>query len=535
MSALNADPAGPSRVPAQQGRSGGGVAASGLDWTIFRAVGDLRPRGPLPQPVRDARALSAGDGARRARRRGSSRCTSAMSRIASRARSPTTRRSGSAIRSAGPDVYTLRELVAFVGKLTGHERPIVALGPRLGRLQARVLELLPGTPMSRDNLASMEVDSVCGCAFPAVFGIAPTALAASRRPISGPPRHEAATTPIGRRSGADAMARTDARRADREDLSRRRLGPRRAPGPARRRPRLGRRRRDARDADRVGLPAGRPRFSRLPASRDARGVRARAHRAQARARLSRLRVLRLARRDARTGSRAPRPHDQRDGARRGRHADRSVRRRGATCARGTLRHVSPAFAEDPLRVLRVARFAARFDFVVAPETEALLRALVGVGRARDARAGARLAGARDRPDGAAPVADARGAARVRRARAIAARGRCALRRAAARPRPSGDRYRRASRARARLRGGEGVRAARPLRRARARSRQGSDAAPRVAGPRGARGAQRPSRRTDVGAAARSRSTAATRDGSWRAGTASSMPRASRRPRRCSTC
>ena len=44
-----------------------------------------------------------------------------------------------------------------------------------------------------------------------------------------------------------------------------------------------------------------------------------------------------------------------------------------------LRHVSPAFAEDPLRVLRVARFAARFDFEVAPETEALLRAIVASG------------------------------------------------------------------------------------------------------------------------------------------------------------
>ena len=40
---------------------------------------------------------------------------------------------------------------------------------------------------------------------------------------------------------------------------------------------------------------------------------------------------------------------------------------------GILRHVSPAFAEDPLRVLRVARFAARFGFSVAPETEALMR------------------------------------------------------------------------------------------------------------------------------------------------------------------
>jgi tRNA nucleotidyltransferase (CCA-adding enzyme) len=46
---------------------------------------------------------------------------------------------------------------------------------------------------------------------------------------------------------------------------------------------------------------------------------------------------------------------------------------------GVLRHVSPAFAEDPLRVLRVARFAARFGFVVAPRTEALLRELVASG------------------------------------------------------------------------------------------------------------------------------------------------------------
>src|SRR5512142_3165927 len=37
-------------------------------------------------------------------------------------------------------------------------------------------------------------------------------------------------------------------------------------------------------------------------------------------------------------------------------------------AAGVLRHVSAAFCEDPLRVLRVARFAARFDFTVAPET-----------------------------------------------------------------------------------------------------------------------------------------------------------------------
>ena len=45
-----------------------------------------------------------------------------------------------------------------------------------------------------------------------------------------------------------------------------------------------------------------------------------------------------------------------------------------------LRHVGPAFAEDPVRILRLARFAARFpDFSVAPETRALMRAMVDSG------------------------------------------------------------------------------------------------------------------------------------------------------------
>lgn len=47
-----------------------------------------------------------------------------------------------------------------------------------------------------------------------------------------------------------------------------------------------------------------------------------------------------------------------------------------------LRHVSPAFVEDPVRLLRVARFAARFaplGFTVAPETMALLRQMVADG------------------------------------------------------------------------------------------------------------------------------------------------------------
>jgi tRNA nucleotidyltransferase (CCA-adding enzyme) len=52
----------------------------------------------------------------------------------------------------------------------------------------------------------------------------------------------------------------------------------------------------------------------------------------------------------------------------------------ADLAAKVLRHVSPAFAEDPVRILRVARLAARFaDFTLAPETLALMRQMVASG------------------------------------------------------------------------------------------------------------------------------------------------------------
>jgi tRNA nucleotidyltransferase (CCA-adding enzyme) len=52
----------------------------------------------------------------------------------------------------------------------------------------------------------------------------------------------------------------------------------------------------------------------------------------------------------------------------------------ADIERRVFRHVSEAFGEDPVRILRLARFAARFDdFTVAPETLALMRAMVAAG------------------------------------------------------------------------------------------------------------------------------------------------------------
>jgi NADH dehydrogenase len=78
----------------------------------------------------------------------------------------------------GPQVYTLRELVAYVVRSLGLHRPIVGLGKSLSMLQAGILEHLPGKLMTRDNVRSMQVDNVCGCAFPEVFGFEPTPLEA---------------------------------------------------------------------------------------------------------------------------------------------------------------------------------------------------------------------------------------------------------------------------------------------------------------------------------------------------------------------
>ena len=52
----------------------------------------------------------------------------------------------------------------------------------------------------------------------------------------------------------------------------------------------------------------------------------------------------------------------------------------ADLAAKILRHVGPAFAEDPVRILRLARFAARFaDFTVAAETLCLMQGMVQAG------------------------------------------------------------------------------------------------------------------------------------------------------------
>ena len=76
----------------------------------------------------------------------------------------------------GPQTYSLRELVQYVADALRLKRRIIGLNDCLSYLQAYMMELLPIKLMTRDNLKSMEIDSVCACPFPPIFGLQPTAM-----------------------------------------------------------------------------------------------------------------------------------------------------------------------------------------------------------------------------------------------------------------------------------------------------------------------------------------------------------------------
>ena len=175
MSALGADVKGPSKYQRTKGAAEAMVRAARLDWTVFRPSvvfgrGDrflnlfatlqrLLPVIFLGSPNARFQPVYVEDVA------------------AAFVRSLTDRSSyGKAYDLCGPRVYTLRELVALVGAVTGHMRTIVGLNDTLSYLQALAMELLPVKLITRDNYYSMKVDNISGEPFP--FGIVPTAIEA---------------------------------------------------------------------------------------------------------------------------------------------------------------------------------------------------------------------------------------------------------------------------------------------------------------------------------------------------------------------
>lgn len=71
-----------------------------------------------------------------------------------------------AIELCGPKDYSLRELVEYTAQTAGLSRTIIGLPDWAAKLQARVMEFVPGKPFTRDNYLSLQTDSVCseGCA-----------------------------------------------------------------------------------------------------------------------------------------------------------------------------------------------------------------------------------------------------------------------------------------------------------------------------------------------------------------------------------
>jgi uncharacterized protein YbjT (DUF2867 family) len=78
----------------------------------------------------------------------------------------------------GPGVYTLRELVEYIAKVTRKRCYVIPLSDGLSRMQAMVGEILPGKPISLDNYRSMREDSCCKGGFPEEFDFTLTELEA---------------------------------------------------------------------------------------------------------------------------------------------------------------------------------------------------------------------------------------------------------------------------------------------------------------------------------------------------------------------
>jgi len=85
----------------------------------------------------------------------------------------------------GPQIYTLREIVGLVAKLTGRRRWIIGLPDFAARIEALLMDFVPGRPFSSDNYRSLMVDSVCAEDGFATLRLKPHSMVACARQYLG--------------------------------------------------------------------------------------------------------------------------------------------------------------------------------------------------------------------------------------------------------------------------------------------------------------------------------------------------------------
>jgi uncharacterized protein YbjT (DUF2867 family) len=178
LSALGAGADAPSRYLRSKAAGEAAIAASGLAWTLFRPSVIFGPEDTFLNLFAKLSRLLPVIALAGANARFQPVYVGDVAACIVAALSDD-ETSGQRYDLCGPHVYTLEQLVRYVGEVTGAARPIVPLGPKLSSLQARVMEWLPGPLLTRDNLLSMQRDNVCDCAFPSRFGVAPSPIEAT--------------------------------------------------------------------------------------------------------------------------------------------------------------------------------------------------------------------------------------------------------------------------------------------------------------------------------------------------------------------
>jgi uncharacterized protein YbjT (DUF2867 family) len=190
VSALGADPQGPSMYQRSKARGETVLQGAGLQLTVLRPSVIFGAEDKFLNLFADLQAIApfmplAGSGTRFA----PVWVGDVARAVVVSLQKPDT--IGQTYELCGPDVLTLGELVKLAGQWAGvnqgRGRPVMGLPMWVGWLQAAAMELAPGEPlMSRDNLASMKVDNVgtgqlpglqaLGIAAASAAGVAPTYL-----------------------------------------------------------------------------------------------------------------------------------------------------------------------------------------------------------------------------------------------------------------------------------------------------------------------------------------------------------------------